>query len=479
MNGPDEKGVRAPSDDMEELQRLKAENEDLRRAMERRVRWRQVLAVLLVILTSVSVVATSVAVWAHQVVFDTDRFMETVEPALDNPEFYVLIGDRASESVLEALAIEARLTESLSSLDAYLSDALADALDIDERARELLQRFDRPSLAELAPPIAGAVETRIDAGIHDFFSSEAFVSRFPDLVRRSHEVAIALARDELAELPNVYIESGEVRLNLIPFIAEALRRVADQVRSVLPDFDLPAAISDRLDEGRDQLEAALQANLPDDFGQVTVMSEAALSEVQAIAVQLDRYVWAAVILTLALLVLAVVVSPNRRRTVIHLGLGIFVAVVVAAVTVRRLQTAVVDEVTDPNGAALASEMVTGVFSGLRTIYVLIAVAAILGALIAYLAGGPAWFERLRDRVADWTEPADGGSRLDRWIAANAGVLQVAGVLIAVAAFFIIGLDLVSIIVIGLLLAGYLWSISAASGRVATEPDTATSSVAGD
>lgn len=448
----------------EELQRLRVENEELKAAVRTRALWRRILSFALVVLTSVSVVATSVAIWAHQVVFDTDRFMATVEPALGNPGFYELIGDRVSDSVLEALAIEARLTESLASLDAYLSDALADALDIDDRARQLLQRFDRPSLAELAPPIAGAVETRIEGGIHAFFSSEAFVSRFPDLVRRSHEVAVALARDELTELPNVYVDGGEVRLNLIPFIGEALRRVADQVRSVLPDFDLPEVLSDRLDQGREQLEAALQASLPEDFGQVTVMSEATLSEVQAIAVQLDRYVWAAVVLTLALMVSAVVVSPNRRRTGIYLGLGVFIAVAIGAVTVRRLQAAVVAEVADPNGAALAREMVSEVFSGLRTVYLVIAVAAVLGAFIAYLAGSPGWYVRLTSAVGEWTEPGEGGSRLDNWVAQNSELLRTVGVLFAVGVFFLIGLDLISIVVIGLLLAAYLWAVSAAVHR---------------
>jgi hypothetical protein len=461
LNGPDDSGTPAVD---QELERLKAENDELRASVQRRIRWRQVLTVVLVVLTSVSVVATSVAIWAHQVVFDTDRFMATVEPVLDDPDFYVLIGDRASDSVLEVLNAEARLAESLASLDVYLSDALADALDIDERARQLLQRFDRPSLSDLAPPIAAAVEARIDGGIHSFFSSEAFVSGFPELVRRSHEVAVALARDELSELPNVYVAEGEVRLNLIPFMGEALRRIADQVRSILPDFDLPEVLSDRLDEGREQLETALQANLPEDFGQVTVMSESALSEVQGIAVQLDRYVWVAAFLALGLLIAALAVSPNRRRTAIHLGVGIFVAVAIGAVAVRRLQSAIVAEIADPGGAALASEMVSGVLSGLRSAYLLIAVAAGLGALIAYLAGGPAWFGRLTARVGEWTEPAEGGSQLDRWIAGHAGPLKIVGVLIAVGVFFLIGLDLISIIIIGLLLAGYLWAISSASGR---------------
>lgn len=466
MSGREDSGLSGGPAENEELERLRAENEALQTALEKRVRWRRVLAVLLVVLTSLGVIASSVAVWAHQVVFDTDRFMETVGPALEDPRFYVLVGDRASESVLEALAIEDRLTEALEEVDAYLSDALIEALDLGGAALRILENFDRPSLADLAPPIAGALEARIDDGVHAFFSSEAFVSVFPELVRGSHGAAIALARNELAELPNVYVEGGEVRLNLLPFIGEALRQLTDEVRAAIPDFELPGAISERVDEARSQLEEALQTALPEDFGQVTVMSEAALSEVQAIAVQLDRYVWAVVLATLALIVVTIVVAPDRRRTAIHLGIGVLVAVVAQAVIIRRLEAAIVEEIVDPQGAALAADVVGDALAGLRNLQWLVAIAAVLVAVVAYLAGRPAWFTRLTTRVGEWTEPVDGSSRLDQWLARHSGPLQVAGVLVALAAFFLMGLDLVGIVVIGLLLGGYLWAIGAASRRVA-------------
>ncbi|HEX6286487.1 MAG TPA: hypothetical protein VFZ80_03300, partial [Acidimicrobiia bacterium] len=270
--------------------------------------------------------------------------------------------------------------------------------------------------------------------------------------------------DDLASLPNVYIDAGEVRLNLIPFIGEALRRVADDVRAVLPDFDLPDAISDRLSEGKDQLAAALQASLPEDFGQVTVMSESALAEVQTVAVQLDRLVWATLALTLVLLVLTLVASPNRRKTAIHLGLGVFVAIVIASVAIRRLQEAVVGQIVDPRGSVLAEGLVRDALSGLRAIQLILAVAAVLVAVVAYLAGRPQWFVTLNRTIEEWTETGPDGSRLDRWIAPHTGALLFGGVVIAALAFFLVGLDLLSVVVIGLLLGGYIWAITAASSR---------------
>lgn len=472
MSGGDGTEQAAATGPGEELSRLKAENEALRTSLDRRAFWRKVLTVILVILTSISVVVSTLAVWAHQVVFDTDRFMETVSPIVDDPRFYVLVGDRASEAALDALDIETRLSEQLTALDEYLSEALLDALDVSDRARDLLDRVSRPSLATLAPGIANALETRIDARIHEFFTSEAFASRFPDLVARVHQAAVALARDDMAQLPNVYIADGEVRLNLIPYIAEALRTVAEDIRAALPDFNLPDIVSDQLEQGRDQLAAALQANLPDDFAQVTIMSEDRLGEVQSLASSLDRYVWFAVIVTLVLLMATIFVSQNRRVTTIQLGVGILVAVVISVVAIRRFETAVVSQFLDPDSSVLAGEMVGGVLSGLRTIELLLAVAAILIALVAYLAGRPAWFARLTEKVRLATEPAPGGSVLDRWVAAHIGPLRVGGVLVAVAVLFLTGLDLLTVIVIGLLLGGFLWAVAGSEKRVNGEDGSA-------
>jgi hypothetical protein len=447
------------SGDAVDVDRLLAENEELRASLDRRLFWRKVLTWLLVVLTSLGVVSSTIAIWAHQTVFDTDRFMETLEPALTDPALYAVIGDRASSSVLEALDLEVRVTDALSRLDEYLSQALLDAIDLDQSALDLLSRFDRPSLDALAPPIVESLETRVTDRVEGFFASEAFVSRFPEVVRRTHEVTIALVRDQLEELPNVYIAEGEVRLNLIPFIAEALRTVIEDLRGFLPDIDLPAIVSDRLEEGRQQLAAAIKAELPDDFGQVTVMSEDALGEVQAAAERLDRFVWLVVLGTILLAALTIAVSPARRRTAVHLALGVVVGIVIAAVVVRRLEGAILTQVTSPDGNEAARVLLGRVFSSLRTVQWIVAIGALVVGVVAYLAGRPAWVTR--------TAAAASSQETYDWIAGHSDMLRLGGIGIAVVAFFIVGLELWAIVVIGLLLAGYLWLLSEAGRRSST------------
>lgn len=462
----------APDSADEELNRLRTENQALRSRLDIRAAVRTWLALVLVVLASLSVVTATVAVWAHNEVFDTERFMETVEPALEDPAFYSALSTRLSEQTLEALDLENRVSNSLAQLDEYLSEALVGAIDPDPRVQELLSRFERPSLTALAPGIAETLEARIVTRIDGFITSDEFEPRFLALVRQAHEAAVALLRDDRAELPNVYVQEGEVRLNLIPLVTESLQRVGDEVRGFLPDLSLPDAISDRVDEGRAQLGEALQAQLPEDFGQLTIMSQADLTELQEGAQRLDQLVWALLILAMMLLVLSVVVSPTRRRTLIQLGIGVAVGLVVGWVIVRRLQESILAQIANPDGEQAARALLSGVASSLRNVALLVGISAIVIAVAAYLTGRPRWIGVLSERTSRLTAHASRGSGLDRWLAAHQDMMRIVGVVIATLALYLTGIHLIALLIIGVLLALYLWAIAAAGRHKAAlqEPD---------
>lgn len=453
----------------DEMDRLRAENEALKARVQRRLTWRKVLTVLLVVLTSLSVVASTFAFWAHRTLFDTEAFMSTVGPALEDPALYDAVADRVSAEVIEGLNLEERVTERLSALDEFISQALVDALDLDDDIRELLSRFDRPSLADLAPSIAEALETRIDARIHQVITSDTVAGLVPQLVERGHQATVALLRDDLTELPNVYIADGEVRLNLIPIIRDALAAIVDDLRGFLPDIDLPDVVSNLADEGRQQLEEAIGEALPEDFGQVTVMSEEALDQAQASVARLDRYVWALIALSLILAVVTIATSTTRRRTAFQLGLGIVIAITLAALIVRRTETAIVDRIVSPEGDLAARAVLGGVLDSLRRVELIVLIGALVVAVGAYLAGRPAWITRLTSRESTEAEGDGGPSELDLWVSGHFDLLRVVGVGVAVLVLFLVGLDLVPALVIGGILALYLWYLTEARGRV-PEPE---------
>ncbi len=432
-------------------------------------RW---FAGMLVVLAVVSFTAWIIAIWTRETVYDTDRFMEVVEPALADPAFYTGLSDYVSDASLEALDLDTRVATSLDVADAYLAEALVAALGPDPRVREQLRAFDRPTLGALSPSISAALEAQVVETVDRFITSEEFRFRFPGLVRQAHAGGVALVTDDLEALPNVYIEDGDVRVDLIPVVIDALQEVTPELRQFLPDVTLPAVIASQVQPGREQLReelgASLQVQLPEDFGQFTVVEQRSLAGVQQFVGYTDRLVWVTALLTLVLLAAAVVVSPNRRRTLIQLALGVVAGLMVAILLVRRLQEVVLGQLTDPDGIQAVQSIFRELALSLRNLTVLVAVVALGVGVLAYLAGRPPWLDELRHRRTRGPAPSVEGRQLDRWVADHLEALRVAGFAIALGTLLLLlGLDLLPLVLVAALLSLYLWAISSAHERIDT------------
>ncbi len=350
--------------------------------------WRRYLAIVLVVLTSLSAVVAAVTVWAHNAVLDTDKFMETVGPALDDPALYTAVGEKVSEQALQALDLETRISAALTDLDDFLFGSLLDALDIGDRGREILESVDRPALEDLAPALSTGLEERITARIEGFVSSEEFRAAVPALTERAHRGVIALARGDLEQIPNVTVADGEVTLNLIPIIVEAIRRVLPDLSGLGPDITLPDQVSDRAVEAREQLRDALGATIPENFGQLTLMSEDQLNALQDGVVRLDRLMWGLIALSVILAIVTLLVSQTRLRTAMQLAIGLGIGFIITVLLVDWLEGQVVQAISDPTDAAAAREIIAQVLSGLRQGALLIALIAIVAAVVLWLINRP-------------------------------------------------------------------------------------------
>jgi hypothetical protein len=431
---------------------------------------RKWIAVLLVVVSSIFVLISVVAVWAHRTVFDTDTFMATIEPALEDPQLTAALSDYLTDEITGALAVEERLQEPLANLDAYLSAALLGLLGIDERGQQLLDRIDRPTLAALAGPIADELNGRIEMRVDQVVGSDEMAELIPQVVRRAHQGAMALIAGDIEETPNISIEEGEVRLNTLPIIARVLQAVVAELRDILPDVNVPDAVSDRVDEAVAQFQESLGDRVPDDFGQITLMSEERLTAAQATADRIDRWVWGIVILTVILIIVTMVVSQTRRRTGIQLGIGVVVASVVSVAVVNRLESALVAEIADPQVGETAGNLFGHLLAGLRTGVIAVIVISTIIAVVLYFVGRPQWVTTTGEKVSSImpVSPETGG--MNGWIAAHYDLLRIVSVAIAVLALFLIGFGIVALLVIGGLLGLVLWWLSRARDGTEAQPE---------
>jgi len=222
----------------------------------------------------------------------------------------------------------------------------------------------------------------------------------------------------------------------------------------LPDLS-SGAIPDNL---RGRVQDALGITLPANFAQFTVYDSGRLWAVQRAVATAERDLVATVVGTFALLLLALAVSPGRRRTLLQLGLWL----VVAAVAVSAVLRAVRDQLLMQLPAGVYRDGVaaalTSVFGLLRTRGAqLIWIGAVLAAAM-YLIGpgrGPTWLRRQVAAGARGVRRAAraAATRGPGWAAVHLDVLRVAGIVVAAALALLLS-SWTSLLVIALLLAAY-------------------------
>ena len=121
----------------------------------KRVKLRKILVGILVVLTCLSITATTVDTWAHRTLLNTNAWVDTVGPLGTDPQ------------VTAALAN-------------FVTTQIVTTLDLEQRAQDALEQA-APQAAFLAAPITNAIE----GFVHDKMVAVLRFVRLGDVVDRS------------------------------------------------------------------------------------------------------------------------------------------------------------------------------------------------------------------------------------------------------------------------------------------------------
>ena len=409
-----------------------------------RRRVRQALAGILVVLTSLCIVAATIGIWTQRTLADTDRFVALVAPLADDPAVTNPLAARLSEEVFIALDVETRIQDALSSIP------------------------DLPPQASfLVGPLTAGAQSLVQQRVEDFLASPAFAELWVNLNRQVHGKVQALLNEDYEELPNVAVTGGEVQLNLVSVVAVIIQRLAQGGVDLLGiDVTVPSIpTSLGSSEAIDRLSSALGVTLPAGFGQVTIMSAEELSGYQDAVRTMKRLVLATFLLSLILLALTIVVAPDHRRAVIWLGVGVVAVLFLAGVFLRRVEASIVEAIEGPGAKAAAQDVFDQVSSSLRQAGLLVLMIGIVAALLAYLLGRPPWFRRTAGWLERITASRPEGSELEVWVADHADPVRVGGGVVAAFVLFLTGIDWIPVAIVGLLFGLFLWGVTTAERRV--------------
>jgi hypothetical protein len=443
----------------EERARLQAEVGDLRAqvagARVRRLgRTRRIAAAVLVVVTSIVVTVAVAGVWGRRNALNTDRWVETVGPVGEDPAVQQALGRWTTAEIMGLIDPEE-----------YFESVLP------ERGQAL------------AAPLAGALQGFVGDEVNAFFASDTFERLWVEVNRRAHDRVVAVLEGDTG---NLQIDGDEVQLNLVPVINQVLARIAEASPEIFGrTVQLPTVTVDDVPEAAiDRLEAALGREIPDDFGQFSVFDAQRLEEVQDAVSLFERLVVAAVAAAVLLLVLALWVSPRRRRTLLQLMVGIALGVVLLRRVGLRLEDEVVDLARPENQDAV--KVVIGAFisSLLDATAWILAIAAVVF-VVALLTGPYRWVVALR-RQAAYVARVVGGAvsaavtrsrdeRTAAWVGTHRDALQVGGAVVAILVLLLADLSWLGLVVLGLVVGGFelaVWRIAEPADPEPAEPEPA-------
>jgi hypothetical protein len=423
-----------------------------------RHRPRRIAAVVMVVLTALFVLCSVIGVWVHRSIYNESEFTAVVTPVASDTQVLDPLATYLTVQALQAIDLRGRIQGTLG--------ALASVLPGDLGSR----------LTGLSAPLESAAQGFVQQKVQDYLHSESFRELFNKVVVAAHGKIVALIKGDYSQLPNLDVTGPTVTLNTIPIVAEVLRRVAqgavDLVGLNVTVPQIPTGILP--DQARQLLATALGVTLPPDFGQIPVMSSEQLHAYQNAARLFDRLIVLFIVLAVACFALAVVLSMNRRRTLVHLGLAIAGTLLLAGLVLRAVIRNVVDSIESPGAKSAARDVVNVMGHNLRAVGSVALWVAVALAVVAYLVGRPRWAVWVVRSTRRVSVEDRGGGQIARFVAERFDLLVAVASGLALILLAIFGVHWASVIVIGLLFAAVLWWLTAlrAGERARTEPAAA-------
>jgi hypothetical protein len=358
--GPAAEGTGPSQDEHIEIERLRAELDELRTqqaapAGRRRVGWRATVAVVLIFLGCLLAPLSVLGVWAGNQVSNTDRYVANMEPLVHEPAIQNALTDKITAQITSHLNVTSYADQAAGALN---SKGLT-------RVGTLLQ--------SVAPQINGAVDGFIHGQVYTIVASPQFAQLWVQANLRIHQAVVkALSGQGNGSLTT---SDGMVVLNLGPFIdlvkQDLTKRgftIVDKIPNINPTF---ALFSD----------------------EYLVKAQTGYRLINDLKIVLP-------ILALLLLAVGVYVARSHRRALIGAGLGLAASMLVLAAGLLIFRNVYLNSVPSnvlPSDAAAAlfDTLVRFIKEALRAILVI----GLVVAAAAFLTGPSVTAIKMRGATA--------------------------------------------------------------------------------
>lgn len=308
-------------------------------------RWQKVTSVVLLVVGFILVPLSAVAIWSHNQLTNTDRYVETVGPLADN------------QDIQEAVA-------------ARVVTALFDQVDPAKRIEDALP--DRAAF--LGAPIATAMESYATDVTEKLLASDQFQTLWDNVNRRAHNQLVALLTDDLDKAKgSVAVKDGKVTLDLGNVIEQVQDKLVTAGLTFLDGVSVPPVKRS-----------------------IAIINTEGLAEARSYLSILDTLAWVLPLLGIVALVGSALVVQTRRRATIRAALVLIAACAFTLVLLAIGRTLYLEAADSPGvNEGAASAVFDILVRNLRYGLITLAVIGLIIAVVAYFVGPSAPAKKTR------------------------------------------------------------------------------------
>jgi hypothetical protein len=334
--------------------------------------WRAPVSAIMIILACVLAPLSVASVWTSTMISDTNRYVDTVAPVIDSPAVQSALTTQVTAAVMDNLDVQTLTTQTL--------QTIARQPNVPPRVAA--------SLPALAVPLVNGIEGFTRDQVAKVLASPQFAQVWDQVNRTAHTQVVKLLEGNQGGA--VTTQGDTVTLNLAPIVAEVKARLVSR-------------------------GFGLANNIPTVNRSFVLAQSSSISRVQGFYQLLNTLgVWLPIV-TLALLVGGVATARDRRRTVLRGALGVVAGMVVLGVLLALARMWYVN--TTPGNvlsATAAGDVFDTLVRFLRTSLRALAVAGLLVALAAFLAGPSTAALRTRATFTQGLGSARAGAESSGW-----------------------------------------------------------------
>ena len=387
--------------------------------------WRAPVSAIMIILACVLAPLSVASVWTNALISDTNRYVDTVAPVIDSPAVQSALTTQVTSAVMDNLDVQTLTAQTLQSI--------AKQPNVPPRVAD--------SLPALTVPLVNGIEGFTRTQVAKVLASPQFAQVWDQVNRVAHAQVVKLLEGNQGGA--VTAQGDTVTLNLAPVVAAVKARLVSQ-------------------------GFGLANNIPVVNRSFVLAESSSISRAQSFYQLLNTLgVWLP-IASLLLLVGGVATARDRRRAVLRGALGVVAGMVVLGVLLALTRMWYVN--TTPGNvlsATAAGDVFDTLVRFLRTSLRALAVAGLLVALAAFLAGPSTAAVRTRATFGQGLGSARAGAesagwntgRFGAWTFAHRRALQLTTLVLAglalmfwtrPTAWVVVGVALAAVLVLALI-----------------------------